>query len=188
MPIARRDADLARIASSERNDPMLDRLVRLADTAGFGFRVTLLVDGRFIEGNLGMPEQWAELADEAVDAAVDEFARTDAAGLTREEWEEFREDLKEHTFKASVAKQRERDRREREMWEDVGSPEKEELMKRSGEMTREVSDKFSRRRATRPAFTLTNAVIEDSSGQTVDAGMIRVVMAHVAAWWIGGRR
>jgi hypothetical protein len=149
--------------------------------------VTLLVDGRFIEGNLAPSEAWAELADEALDEALEEAARTGAGGWTREDWEGIKEDWSDITFKAYVAQRRERDTRERETWEDIGSPGREEAMKRGGELSREVSDKLTRKGAPRPAFTLTNAVIETGSGQRVEVGTIRVVTSHVAAWWIGGR-
>jgi hypothetical protein len=183
MPIARRDLDLALIASRQPDDSMLDRLIRLADLPGvrIGLPVTLLVGGRFIEGNLGSSEECAELADEAVNAAFDQGEKAGTVGWTPDQWDVARKAFEKVDFKTMVARRRERDERDREEWEDTGSAWMDEVVARRGEL----SQKHIRRAASRPAFTLVNAVVETATGQRVEVGTIRVVTTHVAAWWIG---
>ena len=157
MPTSRRDANLARLASRRRRrDHRLDQLLRFADLPGvsFGFRVTFVMDGRFIEGMLAPSEVWAEIGDEKLKAAFDEAARTEAAGWSRDDWQEVRETVMGQAgFEALLARRRERDRREQEKWqgEDIGAPELEEALKRGGELSRGMSKVGQPgRRATRP--------------------------------------
>jgi hypothetical protein len=187
MPIARRDVNLARIASREPNDPMLDLVIRWGEVAGisFGFPLTLLVGDHLIEGHVAPSEEWARLSDEVLDKALADAKQTGAAGWTPDQWDEVIQELKELSFESLIRRRRERNEREMEKWEDVGSPELEDLIKRGGELSRELAEKMAQKRGEHPAFTLKDAVIETTTGQRIQVGTIRVVTAHVAAWWIG---
>jgi hypothetical protein len=166
---------------------MLDVLIRWGElpSGSFGFPVTLLVGDRLIEGHIAPPEEWAELSDDVLDAALEKAKDDGQWGWTPEQWDQVKQDLESVTFKRLLARRRERDERDLQEMEEMGNPELEELISRGGELSRELAQKLAQRAGPRPAFTLSDAVIETSSGATTKIGTIRVVTTHVSAWWIG---
>ena len=182
--------DEALVRAAQRGDWSLDRLLRFADL-GFAPAISLLVDGRWIEGILSTEEDWADRLDADVDAGIGwasarsaaEFGPIDDPRAVPPDApmvgdiEQFREAFRQNNFRQFVD-----DRRavEAELAQRVDAlGDDEELTPEDRRELDVLSDPL-------PVITLRDVIIEGAVPANNRARpMVRVVLAHVAAWHLG---
>lgn len=180
----------ALVRAAQSGDWSLDRLLRFAEI-GFAPAISLLVDGRWVEGILATDEAWADRLDADVDAGIGWASRrtaaefgaiSDPAAIPADapmvgDIEQFRQMLRENGFRRFVD--------ERRAAEDVLAERVEALVDdeelTSGEL-REI-DALSDPPA---IITLRDVIIEGSiPANNRGRPMVRVMRSHVAAWHLG---
>ena len=180
----------ALVRAAQRGDWSLDRLLRFAD-AGFAPAISLLVDGRWIEGILSTEEDWADRLDADVDAGIGwASARTaaefgsisDPAEVPEDEpmvgdIEQFRETLRQNNFRQLVDDRRAAEAALAQRLEALG--EDEELTADAQRQIDALSDPVA-------VITLRDVIIEGAiPANNRGRPMLRVLRAHVAAWHLG---
>ncbi|HEX4363779.1 MAG TPA: hypothetical protein VHZ75_04460 [Solirubrobacteraceae bacterium] len=180
----------ALVRAAQRADWSLDRLLKLGDK-GFDMSISVLVDGRWIEGQLAMPERWADKLDGDIDAAIGAAAERTAAEqgpitdpsdvpahtTTVGDLEEARARLRTYSFRGYVDQRREL---EAEIESDLSSIDAGEAPPEDLQRKIEVLQEPSH------VFTLRDVVIE--SGLPINnrhRPMLRVLTSQVSAWHIG---
>ena len=182
--------DEALVRAAQRGDWSLDRLLRFAD-AGFAPAISLLVDGRWIEGILSTEESWADRLDADVDAGIGwASARTaaefgpisDPTGVPQDvpmvgDIEQFRQMFRQNNFRQIVDDRRALESALAQRVEALGDDEK-----LTADEQREI-DALSDPMA---VITLRDVIIEGAIPANHRARpMLRIVRAHVAAWHLG---
>lgn len=180
----------ALVRAAQRGDWSLDRLLRFAD-AGFAPAISLLVDGRWIEGILTTEEEWADRLDADVDAGIGwASARTEAEfGSIKDpaevpadapmvgDIEEFRQTLRQNNFRQFVDDRRAVEEALAQRLEALGDDE--ELSAEDRRQIDALSDPLS-------VITLRSVIIEGAiPANNRGRPMLRVLRAHVAAWHLG---
>ena len=180
----------ALVRAAQRGDWSLDRLLRFAD-AGFAPAISLLVDGRWIEGILSTEEDWADRLDADVDAGIGwASARTaaefgsisDPAEVPEDapmvgDIEQFREMLRQNNFRQFVD-----DRRAAE----VALAQRIEELADDEELPAETQRQIDALADPVAVITLREVVIEGAiPANHRGRPMLRVLRAHVAAWHLG---
>lgn len=175
------------LAQSSLPDWSLLELVELADRPGPSVSVTLVVDGVLMSGELASREAWAANLDrrihESFGSVIEEVKQEGSkGGMSSEEWEKYRDVVLERlAFREKVEKGRQG---EKELEERVA-----ELVDAGTDWTElpaELAREWIELEA-RPVFTLANATIAVNGKPPVKAGngLLRVLMRHVSAWWVG---
>jgi len=180
----------ALVRAAQRGDWSLDRLLRFAE-AGFAPAISLLVDGRWIEGILTTEEDWADRLDADVDAGIGwasertaaEFGSiSDPADVPDDapmvgDIEEFRQTLRQYNFRQFVDDRRAVEEALAQTLEALGDDE--ELSPDDRRRIDALSDP--------PAvITLRDVIIEGAiTANHRGRPMLRVLRAHVAAWHLG---
>ena len=182
--------DEALVRAAQRGDWSLDRLLRFAD-AGFAPAISLLVDGRWIEGILSTEEDWADRLDADVDAGIGwasertaaEFGSiSDPAEVPEDEpmvgdIEEFRQTLRQNNFRQLVEDRRAVEAALAQTLEALGDDD--ELAAEDRRQIDALSDPLA-------VITLRSVIIEGAVPANNRARpMLRVLRAHVAAWHLG---
>ena len=180
----------ALVRAANRTDWSLDRLLRFADR-GFAPAITLLVDGRWIEGILSTTEAWADKLDADVDegigwaslrTAAEHGSIEDPADVPDDaamvgDIEELRERLRQNNFRKLVD-----DRRaiEAALAENVDALRDDEEPTDADQRVIDVmADPVA-------VITLRDVVIEGSTPMnTRHVPMLRVTCSHVTAWHLG---
>ena len=180
----------ALVRAAQRGDWSLDRLLRFAD-AGFAPAISLLVDGRWIEGILTTEEEWADRLDADVDAGIGwASARTEAefgsisdpAEVPEDapmvgDIEEFRQTLRQNNFRQFVDDRRAVEEALAQRIEALGDDE--ELRAEDRRQIDVLADPLA-------VITLRSVIIEGAIPANNRARpMLRVLRAHVAAWHLG---
>ncbi|MDP1846175.1 MAG: hypothetical protein Q8K79_00160 [Solirubrobacteraceae bacterium] len=180
----------ALVRAAQRGDWSLDRLLRFAD-AGFAPAISLLVDGRWIEGILTTEEDWADRLDADVDAGIGwasertaaEFGSiSDPAQVPDDapmvgDIEEFRQTLRENNFRQFVDDRRAVEEALAQRIEGLGDDE--ELSAADQRQIDALADPLA-------VITLRNVIIEGAiPANNRGRPMLRVLRAHVAAWHLG---
>lgn len=180
----------ALVRAAQRGDWSLDRLLRFAD-AGFAPAISLLVDGRWIEGILTTEEEWADRLDADVDAGIGwASARTaaefgpisDPAAVPQDapmvgDIEQFRETFRQNNFRQFVDDRRAMEEALAQRFEALGDDAA------LGAEDRRRIDALSDPVA---VITLRSVIIEGAIPANNRARpMLRVLRAHVAAWHLG---
>lgn len=184
----RRMEALVRVAL--RADWSLDRLLKLGDK-GFDMAISVLVDGRWIEGQLTMPERWADKLDSDIDTAIGAAAErtaaeqgpiTDPAELATQtstvgDLEEARARLRTYSFRGYVDQRRELEAEIEGELSGVGENDTpSEDLRRKIDVLQDPSH----------VFTLRDVVIESSLPiNNRHRPMLRVLTSQVSAWHIG---
>ena len=180
----------ALVRAAQRGDWSLDRLLRFAD-AGFAPAISLLVDGRWIEGILSTEEDWADRLDADVDAGIGwasahtaaEFGSiSDPAEVPQDapmvgDIEQFRETLRQNNFRSFVD-----DRRAAE----AALAQRLEALADDEELTAEAQRQVDALSDPAAVITLRDVIIEGAiPANNRGRPMLRVLRAHVAAWHLG---
>ena len=180
----------ALVRAAQRGDWSLDRLLRFAE-AGFAPAISLLVDGRWIEGILTTEEDWADRLDADVDAGIGwasertaaEFGSiSDPADVPQDapmvgDIEEFRQTLRENNFRQFVDDRRAVEEALAQRIEGLGDDE--ELSAADQRQIDALADPLA-------VITLRNVIIEGAiPANNRGRPMLRVLRAHVAAWHLG---
>ena len=180
----------ALVRAAQRGDWSLDRLLRFADM-GFAPAISLLVDGRWVEGILTTAEAWAERLDADVDAGIGWASErtaaaygpiTDPAAVPDDapmvgDIEHFREMFRQNSFRQSVEEQRAVEAALVARVEALGDDE--ELAPDEQREVDTLSDPV-------PVITLRDVIIEGAVPANNRARpMLRVLRSHVAAWHLG---
>lgn len=180
----------ALVRAAYRDDWSLDRLLKFADK-GLGMTISLLVDGRWIEGILARPEEWADALDTSIDkafaAAAEQAAHergpiTDLADLISSdsmagELEATRSKLRDSSFRELVDTRRAAEADLERKLDALG--DEDEL---SDDMKRDVEEITD----PNPVITLRQAVIEASLPMNNrHRPIVRVLRSHVSAWHLG---
>lgn len=176
--------------AAQRGDWSLDRLLRFAH-AGFAPAISLLVDGRWIEGILSTEEDWADQLDADVDAGIGwasertaaEFGSiSDPAEVPEDapmvgDIEEFRQTLRENNFRQFVDERRAVEDALAQRLAALGDDEEPTVEERR--QIDALSDPL-------PVITLRDVIIEGAiPANHRGRPMLRVLRAHVAAWHLG---
>jgi hypothetical protein len=180
----------ALVRAAHRGDWSLDRLLKLGEK-GFDMAISVLVDGRWIEGQLTMPERWADKLDSDIDAAIGAVAEKTAAeqgpitdpsdlpahSSTVGDFEEARARLRTYSFRAYVDQVRELESDVEGELPDLGENESPpEELQRKIDVLQDPSH----------VFTLRDVVIESSLPiNNRHRPMLRVLTSQVSAWHIG---
>lgn len=190
MPDGYEPLNEALVRAAQRGDWSLDRLLRFAD-AGFAPAISLLVDGRWIEGILTTEEEWADRLDADVDAGIGwASARTEAefgsisdpAEVPEDapmvgDIEEFRQTLRQNNFRQFVDDRRAVEEALAQRIEALGDDE--ELRAEDRRQIDALADPLA-------VITLRSVIIEGAIPANNRARpMLRVLRAHVAAWHLG---
>ena len=190
MPDGYEPLSEALVRAAQRGDWSLDRLLRFAD-AGFAPAISLLVDGRWIEGILTTEEEWADRLDADVDAGIGwASARTEAEfGSIKDpaevpadapmvgDIEEFRQTLRQNNFRQFVDDRRAVEEALAQRLEALGDDE--ELSAEDRRQIDALSDPLA-------VITLRSVIIEGAiPANNRGRPMLRVLRAHVAAWHLG---
>lgn len=180
----------ALVRAAQRGDWSLDRLLRFAE-AGFAPAISLLVDGRWIEGILTTEEDWADRLDADVDAGIGwasertaaEFGSiSDPADVPQDapmvgDIEEFRQTLRENNFRQFVDDRRAVEEALAQTIEALGDGE---------ELTAEDRRQIDALSDPPAVITLRDVIIEGAiPANNRGRPMLRVLRAHVAAWHLG---
>ena len=180
----------ALVRAAQRGDWSLDRLLRFAH-AGFAPAISLLVDGRWIEGILSTEEDWADQLDADVDAGIGwasertaaEFGSiSDPAEVPEDapmvgDIEEFRQTLRENNFRQFVDERRAVEDALAQRLAALGDDEEPTVEDRR--QIDALSDPL-------PVITLRDVIIEGAiPANHRGRPMLRVLRAHVAAWHLG---
>ena len=180
----------ALVRAAQRGDWSLDRLLRFAE-AGFAPAISLLVDGRWIEGILTTEEDWADRLDADVDAGIGwasertaaEFGSiSDPADVPDDapmvgDIEEFRQTLRQYNFRQFVDDRRAVEEALAQTLEALGDDE--ELSPDDRRRIDALSDPSA-------VITLRDVIIEGAiTANHRGRPMLRVLRAHVAAWHLG---
>ena len=180
----------ALVRAAQRGDWSLDRLLRFAD-AGFAPAISLLVDGRWIEGILTPEEDWADRLDADVDAGIGwasertaaEFGSiNDPAEVPEDapmvgDIEEFRQTLRQNSFRQFVDDRRAVEEALAQRIEALGDDE--ELGAEDRRQIDALADPLA-------VITLRDVIIEGAiPANNRGRPMLRVLRAHVAAWHLG---
>ena len=180
----------ALVRAAQRGDWSLDRLLRFADI-GFAPAISLLVDGRWIEGILSTEEDWADRLDADIDAGIGwASARTaaefgsisDPTRIPQDtpmvgDIEQFRQTFRENNFRQLVD-----DRRAAE----AALAQRVEALGEDEELTAEEQREIDALSDPLPIITLRDVIIEGSIPANNRARpTLRVMRAHVAAWHLG---
>ena len=190
MPDDYEPLDEALVRAAQRGDWSLDRLLRFAD-AGFAPAISLLVDGRWIEGILTTEEEWADRLDADVDAGIGwASARTEAefgsisdpAEVPQDapmvgDIEEFRQTLRQNNFRQFVDDRRAAEEALAQRIEALGDDE--ELSAEDRRRIDALADPVA-------VITLRSVIIEGAiPANNRGRPMLRVLRSHVAAWHLG---
>lgn len=190
MPDRYEPLDEALVRAAQRGDWSLDRLLRFAD-AGFAPAISLLVDGRWIEGILSTEEDWADRLDADVDAGIGwASARTaaefgsisDPAEVPEDapmvgDIEQFRQMLRQNNFRQIVDDRRAAQDALAQRIEALADDE--ELPAEAQRQVDALSDPLA-------VITLRDVIIEGAiPANHRGRPMLRVLRAHVAAWHLG---
>jgi hypothetical protein len=180
------EIDTQTIAARGGPDWSLERLLIYAD-AGIGVPVHLLVDGQWLQGNLASPVQWGTRLDEVVATALEQteayLAETAEGGRQPEQIAAILDQMRENSFAAAV-QENQNDHADTldKVREIVGEADNLDLSKLPDDLARD----YVEHDVSRAALTLVNARLTvPATGASVDVGMIRVSLAHIAAWWPG---
>lgn len=180
----------ALVRAAQRGDWSLDRLLRFADI-GFAPAISLLVDGRWVEGILSSDEDWADRLDADVDAGIGwastrtaaEFGPiSDPAAVPRDtpmvgDIEQFRQAFRENNFRQFVD-----DRRAVE----AALAQRVEALADDEELTANEQRGIDALSDPPPVITLRDVIIEGAiPANNRGRPMLRVVVTHVAAWHLG---
>jgi len=180
----------ALVRAAYRDDWSLDRLLKFADK-GFAATISLLVNGRWIEGVLSRPEEWADKVDADIDegfggaverATAEQSGVTDPRDLptsksTVGDLEESRASLRDNSFRSMVDERR---AAEEALIAAVDALQESDVP--SDEMKRELEALTD----PAPVISLREVVIEGGAGVNArHVPMLRVLREHVAAWHMG---
>ena len=180
----------ALVRAAQRGDWSLDRLLRFAD-AGFAPAISLLVDGRWIEGILTPEEDWADRLDADVDAGIGwasertaaEFGSiSDPAEVPEDapmvgDIEEFRQTLRQNSFRQFVDDRRAVEEALAQRIQALGDDE--ELSAADRRQIDALADPLA-------VITLRDVIIEGAiPANNRWRPMLRVLRAHVSAWHLG---
>lgn len=190
MPDGYEPLDEALVRAAHSGDWSLDRLLRFAD-AGFAPAISLLVDGRWVEGVLSTEEDWADQLDADVDAGIGwasertaaEFGSiSDPAEVPEDapmvgDIEEFRQTLRQNNFRQFVEDRRAVEAALAQRIEALGDDE---------ELTADERRQIDALSDPPPVITLRDVIIEGAiPANNRRRPMLRVLRAHVAAWHLG---
>ena len=160
---------------ARRGDPdwSLERLLHFA-ASGFGMAITVVVGGTLISGLLGNERDWAEHLDAGLARVMHDHA---------ENVDELFAEIRALGFAAEAEEQEaEFDRVRAEVEKVTTGSEDWKLTDLPAETAREAAVELYGR----TAFTLTDARVVFPLGGSLEVGQIRVLVAHVGAWWAGG--
>lgn len=180
----------ALVRAAQRGDWSLDRLLRFADM-GFAPAVSLLVDGRWVEGILSTEEEWADRLDADVDAGIGWASErtaaafgpiSDPAAVPQDapmvgDIEQFRQMFRENNFRQFVDDRRAMEAALLQRVEALGDDE--ELTTEERREIDALSDPLA-------VITLRDVIIEGAiPANNRGRPRLRVIRSHVAAWHLG---
>jgi hypothetical protein len=180
----------ALVRAAQGGDWSLDRLLRFAEI-GFAPAISLLVDGRWVEGILTTAEDWADQLDRDVDAGIGWASERTAAeyGPISDpravpsdtpmvgDIEEFRQMFRANNFRQYVEERRAVEAALAERVESLGDDE--ELTVDELREIDALSDPLG-------VITLRDVIIEGAIPANNRARpMLRVLRSHVSAWHLG---
>lgn len=180
----------ALVRAAYRDDWSLDRLLKFADS-GFAATISLLAGGRWIEGVLSRPEDWADKVDADIDegfggavkrASAEQGNLSDPRDLPATtssvgDLEETRATLRENSFRVMVDERRAAEKTLLALVEALGEGDiPSDDVKRDVEALTDPT----------PVITLRDVVVEGNGPLNArHVPMLRVVRAHVCAWHLG---
>jgi hypothetical protein len=182
MPLPPSELHLAEMAGAAGFDPLLDSFVRIAESRpeGPACAITVVVGAMTVSGTVAAPDAFARSLDRTLDQAL--ATVEDDASVAPDDRAEAREArLANRTvsYERLLGDDRaELDQVQRDIEDAVDGAIDWRLSDLPDDLARRYLASRHRR-----AFTLADATIETPSGHPVRRPHVRIVMAHVGAWW-----